>query len=233
MVGHSPQQDQSIDDPESISQTQRIREILARRTRTLEARDEAKMETLLGDVDERRALLYYRAHLESLIYELWNVFRNLTGEESEDGGIEDVGAHYLNEKKIYEVDIDPPERLRRKVHEMEDGAAMPEPARVTIEGLRWFVQEPDTVSATFEVEAFDPPRTVREEREEVLGWQPLDAGLRNCLEFMDRAGVDAELAEDEQQTKITRELLEEVEEWREEHVDNPTTMEDIEDGNAE
>ena len=230
MVGQSPQQDQSIDDPESISQTQRIREILARRTRTLEARDEAKMETLLGDVDERRALLYYRAHLESLIYELWNVFRNLTGEETDE---EDVGAFYLNEKEIYRLEIAPPERLRSQVREMEDGAAMPEPATVRIKGLRWFVQEPDTISATFEVEAFDPPRTVREEREEVLGWQPLDAGLRNCLEFMDRAGVDAELAEDEQQTKITRELLEEVEEWRQEHVDNPTTMEDIEDGNAE
>lgn len=227
MVGQRPAQDQAIDDPESISQTQRIREILARRTRTLEARDEAKMETLLGGTDERRALLYYRAHLESLIHELWNVFRNLTGEEG--GDDQDVGAFYLNEKEIFTIDIGPPESLRGRVREMEDGASMPEPVPVTIRGLRWFVEQPDTVSATFEVEAFDPPQTVREEREEVLGWQPLDAGLRTCLEFMDRAGVDAELAEEEQQTKITRELLEEVEEWRQENVPGAATVED-EDG---
>jgi hypothetical protein len=205
MTGRQPPQDQRIDDPEELSQKQRIREILDRRKQTLEARDEAKMSTLMGDVSEEDALLYYRSHLEGLIYELWNVFRNLDNDD---------GKKYLADKELGTVVIHPPDELMNAVGTWDSGVTPPQPKQHTIQGLRWYIDRGDTVEATFTIQSFDPPQERSETVERVLYWNELDTGLRACLEFMHIAGIDADLAEEEQQTKITRELLEEVDEWR-------------------
>lgn len=220
MVGKDDPRDGEIDDPEDISQKQRIKEILDRRRRTLEARDEAKMETLLGGTNEARALLYYRAHLESLIYELWNVFRNFEAGESESEDSDTpTGKYYLEEKHLGTVTVSPPESLIGAIGQLDAGENLPESKRFEIEGLKWYLEHPDTIQATFAAESFDPPERVVESNERVLRWDELDAGLRACFEFIHKAGIDADLAEEEQQTKIDRELLEEVEEWRQANVE--------------
>lgn len=175
-----------IDDPEDISQKQRIKEILERRANTLEARNMAKMEVLLGDLNEERALLYYRAHLESLIYELWNVFENMQS---------DAAETYLYEKPEIELRIDPPKTLLEKVDDTDDGVGMPQPKYVRGSGLRWFVEAPERVSREFSVQSFDPPGKVTETGEALIGWQELDAGLRAAFEFINEADIDANFSE--------------------------------------
>ena len=198
-----------IDDPEQISQTQRIREILNRRSELLDLRDAANREVRFGGLNEADALLYYRTGLEGLLYELWNVFRNLEGDE---------GEEYLNEKEIATFTIPPPDSLQEKVQELGPGARFPDPKAITINGLRWFIESPKVLEPSFTVRSLSPPRTITETNEYILRWQELDEGLKHALEFIDVAGIDADLTEEEQQTKIDRDLLEEVDEWRKQNV---------------
>lgn len=175
-----------IDDPEDISQKQRIKEILERRANTLEARNMAKMEVLLGDLDEERALLYYRSHLESLIYELWNVFENMQS---------DAAEKYLHEKPKVELRVDPPKELLEKVDDTDEGVGMPQPQYVRGSGLGWFVEAPERITREFSVQSFDPPGKVTETGETLIGWQELDAGLRAAFEFINEADIDANFSE--------------------------------------
>jgi len=208
--------DKHIDDPESISQNQRIQEILDRRADVLQTRDEAKQRALFGDVGERNALLFYRSELESLIHELWNVFRNLDVEEMD----EQTGKAYLQTREIATFRIEPPPELEETVEQLSASASWPEAKEYTIKGLEWIIEAPETLTATFSVESLSPPKTVTDTREYVLQWAELDAVLRTTLEFIDVAGIDADLAEQEQRTKIDRELLEEVDEWRAENIES-------------
>jgi hypothetical protein len=175
-----------IDDPEDISQKQRIKEILERRANTLEARNMAKMEVLLGDLDEERALLYYRSHLESLIYELWNVFENMQS---------DAAEKYLHEKPKVELRVDPPKELLEKVDDTDEGVGMPQPQYVRGSGLGWFVEAPERITREFSVQSFDPPGKVTETGETLIGWRELDAGLRAAFEFINEADIDANFSE--------------------------------------
>lgn len=202
-------QDPQIDDPDSISQSQRIREILSRRSDTLDVRDIANREVRFNDVDERRALLYYRTSIEGLILELWNVFQNL-----DDG----TGEEYLKEKDIATFQIPPPESLRHRVSDLQPGEGWPDPKTHHIVGLEWFLHNPEVITEQFTVESLNPPRQITETQSYILQWGELDDALRYLLEFIDVAGIDADLVEEEQQTKITRELLEEVDEWRQENI---------------
>jgi len=210
-VGESEaRQHQRIDDPEDLSQNTRIQEILSRRHETLEARDRLKELVDLGEVSNEQALLNYRSRLESLVLELWNVFTSL---ESDDG------EEYLKKREIATFKVPPPESLIEKVKELPPGASYPDTKTYKIKGLRWFLDQPSYITAEFELKSMSPPKTLRDTNEYILQWEELDSGLEAALEFIDVAGIDADVTEEEQQTKITRELLEEVEEWRQQHVD--------------
>lgn len=198
-----------IDDPEQISQNTRIHEILDRRRETLQARDRLREAVDLGTVDERAALLHYRSRLESLIMELWNVFQNLDSDD---------GETYLTTAQIATFQIEPPEELREIARDLPDGAEYPDAVEHTIEGLRWYLDAPRYLTETFELRSLSPPQQIEREQTYVLQWPELDEGLRYALEFIDVAGIDADVTEQEQQTKIDRDLLEEVDEWRREHV---------------
>lgn len=198
-----------IDDPEDLSQNTRIREILDRRYETLEARDRLREMVDMGQVSEQQALRNYRSRLESLVLELWNVFENLES---------DTGEEYLTEKTIATVEIPPPDSLLEQASELPPGVSKPSPQVHTINGLRWFLDNPAAITKTFEIQSLSPPKKLTETNEYLLQWGELDLGLQATLEFIDAAGVDADVTEEEQQTKITRELLEEVEEWRQQHV---------------
>lgn len=207
------QQDHRIDDPEDLSQNTRIKEILDRRYQTLEARDRLKEAVDMGQVSKEQALQNYRSRLESLVLELWNVFQNLES---------DKGKEYLTEKPIATFEIPPPESLLSQAEELPPGAEYPDGKQHTIHGLRWFLDKPTTITETFELRSMSPPKTLTETNEYLLQWGELDSGLQYALEFIDAAGIDADVSEEEQQTKITRELLEEVDEWRQQHVDTET-----------
>jgi len=203
--------DVSIDDPEELSQTKRINELLNRRKAVIDSRDEAFDVQLLGEASREEALAYYRSRIESLIVDLWTLFQN------DDF---DAAEQYLKTEHIDTVHVSPPEKIG------SDGGlslapweSQPDPKPVHIRGLEWFITNGPTISRDFTVELWDPPGSQTVTNEIAVPAETLDQALTKCIEFMDKMGVDADLTEEEQQTYIDRELLEEVEEWRQENVE--------------
>lgn len=210
-MSESPGQDVKIDDPEQISQAKRIHELLGRRKRVIDARDEAFDAQLLGQASHDEALEYYRSRIESLIIDLYTKF---TSE-----GIEN-GQHYLEEAVIDTIEVPPPEEFRAGPDgDIGPGQSTPEPKYLEIRGLEWFLNHDGQIQVPFTARTFNPPgeRTIMQEIS--VPRKTLDKALLTCIKFLDDAGIDADLTEEEQQTKITRELLEEVEEWRKQNVE--------------
>jgi len=206
-----------IDDPEELSQTKRIREILDRRRGVLEARDRAMDEATLGEVQKRRALQHYQSRIESLILDLWTKFEQVDVE----GDTEETGIDYLERKEIDTIVVQPPNSLLP--HEgdgLAPGVNYPDAKHETITGLRWFIDHDPVITKSFTVTSWDPPGEQTGMNSTYVPIRTLDKALLACMEFIDKAGIDAKFEQKEQRTKIDRDLLEEVDEWRENNVNN-------------
>ena len=206
-----PEQDpQQIDDPEELSQKKRVREILNRRKDVIEARNLAIDEMNLGSATRAEGLAHYQSRIESLIIDLWTKF------DAEDV---DNGKQYLNSEVIDTVQIPPPEELVLQTTDLAAGAETPDPKTVTIQGLKWFIENDPVVSASFTAYTWNPPGEKTMQNSRYLPISTLDKALVICFKFIDESGIDANLETEEQQTKIDRELLEEVDEWRKQNVE--------------
>jgi len=204
-----------IDDPEELSQKKRINELLSRRQAVLDARDTAIDEAVLGQASEEQAIQHYQSRIESLILDLWTKFESKTIE-----GSESKGREYLEEVLIDEVMVPPPaELLPDSQNDLAAGADPPEPKTVEIQGLEWFIENEPVVSETFTTYSWNPPGEQTAANTRTIPFKTLDKALVYCLKFMDETGIDADFEKEEQQTKIDRELLEEVEEWRQKNVE--------------
>lgn len=219
----------AIDDPEELSQTTRIREILSRRADVLEARNRAVDEAALGGATPQQAVMHYQSRLESLILDLWTKFEDsdITAEPPEGGswGPDGVDVSYGTNLLVYEpidtVEIPPPpELVPDSSGRLPPGRDPPEPKTVTIAGLRWFIENDPVVSAEFEAVLLRPPGRRTATNERFIPIRTLDKGLTVAMKFINALGVDADLQEQTQTTVIDRELLEELEQWRHEHVSN-------------
>lgn len=210
MAAEPQGQDVTIDDPEELSQKRRVTELLARRKTVIDARDEAFDAQLLGEASREQALSYYRSRIESLIIDLWTKFSS--------GEIEN-GRKYLEEEPIDEVEVPPPDELvPDRDADLGPGAKPPEPKTVEIQGLKWFLDQEGPLEVEFTARLHDPPGKQTVVREMEIPLSTLDQALLSCIEFLDEAGIDADLTEEEQQTYIDRDLLEEVDEWRQQNV---------------
>jgi len=204
--------DFEIDDPEELSQKKRVRDLLNRRNEVLDARNRAMDERLLGNAGHEQALGHYQSRIESLIIDLYTKFKHLDDEDID-------GEKYYKNMHIDTITIPPPADLvPAKDADMAPGATRPDPKTVSIDGLEWFIENDPVVRANFEVQKVNPPGVFRDVNEVYLDFSTLDKALLVCMEFMDKLGIDAKLTQQEQQTKIDRELLEEVDEWRQENV---------------
>lgn len=176
-----------INDPEELSQTKRISELLARRKAVIDARDEAFDVHLLGQASEEQALAYYRSRIESLILDLHTKFKNTQIQS---------GKKYLETEKIDTVYVPPPDDIQPDGGvSMAPGAKVPDPEPVHIRGLQWFIENGQTVSATFTVPLWDPPGEHTVTNEVVVPRTTLDKALTKCIEFMDIAGIDADISD--------------------------------------
>jgi len=176
-----------IDDPEELSQKQRIRELLDRRRDVLDARTRASDEEVLGSVGHVNALTHYQNHLESLIMDLWTKLI-----ESDDG------EQYLYERHVGSVTVPPPRELQPGQHDnFAPGETAPEPKTVDIHGLEWFINNDPVVSASFEARMWNPPGKVQRPNSTVIPRSLLDKATTLCFEFMNEAGVDASSGEED------------------------------------
>lgn len=206
--------DFAIDDPEELSQKKRINELLHRRKSVIDARDAAIEAQLMGQTPRADALQYYRSRIESLIIDLWTKFKN---DEI------DVGKEFLEQREIDTIRVDPPASFPRSPddEDLAPGATPPAPKQVRIRGLKWFLENEGAIQVPFTVrmDGDNGPGQRTEVQEVSVPLTTLDKALLTCTEFLDEAGIDADLTTKEQQTRIDRDLLEEVEEWRKQNVE--------------
>ena len=199
-----------IDDPEEFSQKKRVREILNRRKDVLDARDAAKQELLAGNVTKEQAVGIYQSRIETLIIDLWS---KLNDDEMGEG------KKILTEETIVEKTVAPPRKiLPEDQSAYAAGVDVPEPKTVAINGLQWFLENDPVVQVPFKVRMWNPPEVKTVYAEEVLDFTDLDGAVTKCVEFINETGIDADLAEGEQQVKIDRSLMEELHEWRQENT---------------
>jgi len=202
---------QRISDPEELSQNKRIKEILNRRTGVIDKRVAAKDAWAEGEINHSQALKIYQNAIEGLIMDLWTKFIN--ADEAD-------GEHLLREKKITEIDVHPPASV---LPDSENGFAAgedyPEPKTADIHGLEWFIDNDPVVTKSFTTHTWDPPGKQSDVGRALVGFDKLDKAVQECVEFIDQTGIDADMETEEQQTKIDRELLEEVDEWRQNNVE--------------
>lgn len=200
-----------IDDPEELSQKQRIKEILNRRTGVIDKRTEAKDLWVSGELSQVQALQVYKTAIEGLIMDLWTKFLN-----AEDAD----GEELLQEKPIATIEVHPPaDKLPTDAGDLAAGATIPDPKAVTIRGLEWYLNNEPVIERQFTLETWHPPQTTTVVGRALVDFPILDRAVYECVEFIDGTGIDADMAEEEQKTEIDRDLLEEVDEWRQKNVD--------------
>jgi len=178
----------SIDDPEELSQKKRINEILSRRERVLDARNEALDRQLLGEVSQEQALSHYQSHIESLILDLWTKFES---------GEAEGGEEYLRDEQIDTVMVYPPDDLLPESDsDLAAGADIPDPKEVSINGLEWFINTDPYVRAEFSIHSWNPPGEQTGVGQRHIPLKTLDKAFTYCLKFIDEAGIDADIADD-------------------------------------
>lgn len=199
-----------IGDPEEISQKKRIHELLSRRKNVIDARDAAVDAVKFGQATEQTAREYYQSRIESLVIDLWTKFENSDMEK---------GKQYLESEPIDSFQVEPPaELLPADRSDLAAGAEYPDPKEYAIEGLNWFIEHDAVIEVPFTAYTWNPPGERTVSQQVLIPWESLDRGLITAMKFIDETGIDADLEQKEQQTKIDRELLEEVEEWRQKNV---------------
>lgn len=208
-MAETSEPEQIIDDPEEYSQTKRIQDLLNRRNDVLEARNRAIDEQTLGGAPAEAALRHYQSRIVSLILDLHTKF----------GGTETNGVQYLKDEPIDSITVFPPAEIMPDADsDMAPGETPPAPQEETIYGLQWFIEHDPIVRAEFHTRSWNPPGEQTAVGQRVIPIRTLDKALLKCMEFMDKLGVDADLDDKEQQTKIDRDLLEEVDEWRKQNI---------------
>ncbi len=209
-------QEFEVDDPEDLSQKKRVRDLLNRRNDVIEARNMALDEQLLGEANQQQALAHYQSRIESLIIDLYTKFAGYNDEDSD----ENLGEEYLQEVQIDTIEIPPPPEMQQKTQtDLAPGESLPESKTVEIRGLEWFIENEPVVTKHFTVKSWNPPQEMTVPNSRLIPFRTLDKALLKCTEFMDEIGIDAQLDEKEQQTKIDKDLLEEVDEWRQKKVE--------------
>lgn len=174
-----------INDPEDKSQNRRIESLLRRREALLEARDLAKDEYQLNNAPKEKAIRHYQSRLESLVLDLYTKFNSDMIETGED---------YLYNEHIVTVEIPPPPGLVESMSDLAAGADLPSPKTEEIKGLLWFKDNEPVITKSFTVTTWNPPTEQTVTNQAVLDFSVLDEAVALCFEFMDEAGIDADLA---------------------------------------
>jgi hypothetical protein len=129
------------------------------------------------------------------------------------------GQEWLYRKQIDTVTVHPPDSIMPdNEQDMAAGETVPEPKQVGITGLNWFIENDPIVRAEFTIRSWNPPGEKSDVGTRLLPFKTLDKAFIMCNKFIDELGIDARIAEKGQQTKIDRELLEEVDEWRQQNL---------------
>lgn len=207
----------AVADPEEFNQTQRLRTVNEVRKQAGEA-IQATMTQLRTDDDFdvtdrqqilRAAVYRYLAEIEWLAY------------KAED-------RELLFEESFGEVTIRPPDYLREIVNNpMEAGVKIIgkpslEPGTHSVDGLTGYLTAPEVFEASWSVRIDKRHEGPTEVYEQQSTYMPAHISLnayRMANRFLAKHGIDVELAEEQHRAVVDRDLLEEVEAWRQKNIE--------------
>jgi hypothetical protein len=199
------------DDDEHSTHKRRKRLIEDLREQAISVRAEAHSRQIHGQLSRQAARREYRGAVSVYLRE---VFQVLAAEEVA------LSKDYEQGIGLGEVVFEPPEELvsfaRDNVRKLLPGEQVPTAEVASINGLRSVTELPSPLSYTFTVDyraggqTDTKSRTVTAE----LPQRVLDKAIEEADKALSEVGVGLEIDEGEQRTKIDRDLLEEVDEWR-------------------
>lgn len=206
----------AVSDPEEYNQTQRLRTINRIREQAGEA-IQATMTQLRTDddfgVDDRQQIL--RAAVYRYLTEIeWLAYK------AEDEKL-------LFKESFGEVTLNPPAYLREIVGNPGDagvrliGQPTLQPWTHEINGLTGYLTAPEVFETSWTVRIDTRHEGPRPVQETVRTYMPAHISLnayRMANRFLAKNGIDVELAEEQHRAVVDRELLEEVEAWRQENI---------------
>lgn len=148
--------ERAINDPEQVAQANRIRSLLDRRTRCIDALEAATVAKAQSEADESQAKLTYIAHLRSLVVDLYSLV--ISDEDNEE--LQEL----FEEKELGSFEVQPPEKIPH-TSDLVPGEKPAETQDFTVEGLQWFLEQefPLTVEWSVEVRSQSQPVTARKE----------------------------------------------------------------------
>lgn len=187
---------EKIDDPDELSQTHRIRELLQRRAHALDVGEEAARAMLSGDLERDEARMVFLQAIRSLILDLYTKLDGVTDEE---------GRSYLSNHPIGTLTVDVPGSLPQNARDerLAPGASPPQPREFGVEGLQWFVEHDFPFQVAFRVRTMHGQPGVDTETVDVFPpMQLLYQALVACEEAMDDLGIDAEIGIEEGDAKF-------------------------------
>jgi len=205
-------------DEENYSHGRRQKLIEDTRERAVEVRTEARSQMISGQLSRRDARQHYRGAVEGYLLHVVPLLR----QEQADADFE---TDYLQGVEIGTIDFEPPDELRDfardNIIRLAKGSKVPTQRTVAVRGLETVLSLPSPLAQTWSVvvDKAGPDKRVARTTKEL----PLSL-LDECMQVTDKAlsefDIGVKLDEKEQQTKITRELLKEVDEWRQQNLQN-------------
>lgn len=205
----------AILDDENYTHSRRQKLIEDKREHAIDVRTDARGQHIAGEISESEALQYYRGALESYVLQIIPVLKR------EDIEFEE---NYLTDVKLGELRFEPPAELvefaEENIQRLVPGSSIPRSKTIPICGLKSITDLPSPLSKTFSVsvrkrgDIQSPSRTVEQE----LPWSVLDTAMETADRALEDAQLGIKVGEQEKQTKITWELIKEVDQWRQNNI---------------
>lgn len=205
-----------VSDPEEYNQQQRLRAINQARQRVENTIEQSMMHLVTADefgVADRqqvvRAALYsYLTNIEWLIV---------------DAGEKEL----LQEQPLGEVQIDPPEEFVRWADSKGGypkviGSASLEPYTRPITGIQGYLTAPEVFSHTWALNVqkrHEQPHSVERTKHTYMPVHISLNAFRLANRFLQQAGVDINLEEEQHRAVVDEEVIKEVEEWRQQNIE--------------
>lgn len=187
-----------IADPEEVAQANRIRALLERRERCINALEETTVAKAHSEADESEAKLIFIAHLRSLIVDLYPLILSNT-EQSDDSDEPDFYTKALEEETFGSFEVRPPESIPQSAvdDEIVRGEQPATTKEYEVTGLEWFLENECPVTVTWEIEIRGRAEKKVAERNVIPSLPVCLNAAKTAMECMEKLGLEADTQDED------------------------------------
>jgi hypothetical protein len=206
-----------VSDPEEYNQTARLRAINESRQRVSDTIEQSMARQV---TDEGFGLADRQQVIRAAMYSYLTNIEWLMVDAEE--------LQLLKQQDLGDVVIDPPTQFIELTSGVEQGyprvigSATVEPHRRKIQGIQGYLAAPEVFEATWKLqiqERHSEPQPVTETKQTHMPVHVSKNAFRVANQFLQRAGIDVDLAEEQHRAVVDDDVLEEVEKWRSQNVE--------------